>query len=893
MANEVASRYVRERVRASLFGSSPPPVRIGRFLVLKPIGTGGTGIVYAAYDAELDRKVALKLLHRAGDDAAPRLMREAKALARLAHPNAVQVYEVGLHDGHVFMAMELIEGRTLRAWLEETKPSRREVIEALVAAGHGLAAAHRAGLVHRDFKPDNVLMGFDGRIKVVDFGMARSAREPRPAGARPHTDDLAEITETGTRCGTPAYMSPEQLEGHVDARSDQFAFAVTSFEALFGARPFAGQTLSEVRANVAARAIRWPPSSRGVVRRALGRALALDPEQRFEDLDALLASLQAKPRPIGRWSAAVVVVAMAGAWLAVSLGEPRCAGARAAVQGVWSARARAEVEQAYSSSADARALRQVFRRLDGYAEAWAASRTSACEATRVSGRQSPAMMDLRMLCLDRRLSELDGFVQLLRRPRPGMAKKAVTAVRQLPPVERCDDIERLAAAVAPPSRGAVRSRVQQVRAELGRASSLMRLGRYAEAKARAAQAIVAARATGYPPVYAEAKLEIGRAEAWLQELDSAETHLQEAVELALASGHRVVAATAWHSLIWLYAYARADPDRGLDAARYARAVLEDQPGEDALLATVIAKTGWLHAERGDYARAVEMQRQGLAIRRRVLGDDHPSVAISLFYLGTAQVDLGAYTPAERLLREARAVFLRAGADDHPLLASAEQALALVDYFQRRYQRALQWLEQAEARFARTLPAKHPRLAGVWSLRARARIAIGDHDGAAAELDAAEPVIVEALGRDHFERAALLCVRGDLARARGDAATARRAYREALRLFTEAYGPAHETLAHPHEGLGRVALGHAEAADAERHLVWALELLTARYGAEHSSLLPVLSALARIDAGTSDSVARARRAVAIADAWSLSGEDVTVARAISRGETGRTARAKPR
>ncbi|MBL8743732.1 MAG: serine/threonine protein kinase, partial [Myxococcales bacterium] len=246
-----------QKTLAAPHTTAPSPAvgqTIGRYRVIGRLGEGGMGAVLAAHDPELDRTVALKILHEsAGDERGElrdRLAREARAMAKLAHPNVVAVYDVGADpaSGQLFVTMELVDGTTLRDWLR-TPRSSRAILDVFMAAGTGLAAAHAAGLVHRDFKPENVLVGRDGRVRVGDFGLARP-----PRGAAASDAPLSPtLTRTGAIIGTPAYMAPEQFLGEAaDARSDQFAFAVALFEALRGERPFAGASLRELSENVVA-----------------------------------------------------------------------------------------------------------------------------------------------------------------------------------------------------------------------------------------------------------------------------------------------------------------------------------------------------------------------------------------------------------------------------------------------------------------------------------------------------------------------------------------------------------------------------------------------------------------------------------------------------------------
>jgi serine/threonine protein kinase len=277
-----------------------PGTRIGKYELLRPLGAGGMGIVWAARDADLDREVAIKLLRSAsaGPELRTRLLREARAMARLKHPNVLTVYEVGTQGTRDFIAMELVDGTNLDTWLQ-TKPPAREVWDALLAAGRGLAAAHAAGVVHRDFKPHNVLRSRDGRVLVTDFGLARGlAEEPGMAstlgpGASAGDSVLdVKLTTTGQLLGTPAYMAPEQFAGEPpDPRTDQFAFCITVWEALSGEHPFRGTSVDELRRLTAEGRIVDAALPAGV-RPVLARGLAARREARWPDMRTLLAALE-------------------------------------------------------------------------------------------------------------------------------------------------------------------------------------------------------------------------------------------------------------------------------------------------------------------------------------------------------------------------------------------------------------------------------------------------------------------------------------------------------------------------------------------------------------------------------------------------------------------------
>jgi serine/threonine protein kinase len=284
---------------------------LGRYRIIDTVGSGGMGIVHRAHDTTLGRDVALKVLR--GDETperVQRLLREAQAMAQLRHDHLVVIHDIVEGDNNVFIAMELIDGTSLREWMD--KPRQwREVLAAVIAAGRGLAAAHAAGVVHRDFKPENVLVDSAGRVKVADFGLARA----EPGGPPTRISDL-ELTRTGALVGTPAYMAPEQHAGEAaGARSDQFALAVTAWEALWGERPFRGPTYSELAAAVRSGQIARPPRSRAPRRleMVLRRALAVDPAARYPSIDALLTELERAARPSrARWLAIASALVIAG-----------------------------------------------------------------------------------------------------------------------------------------------------------------------------------------------------------------------------------------------------------------------------------------------------------------------------------------------------------------------------------------------------------------------------------------------------------------------------------------------------------------------------------------------------------------------------------------------------
>jgi len=278
--------------------------RVGRYLILSTLGTGGMGVVFSAYDPQLDRKVALKLLRSglqlATKDAQKRLRREAQAIAQLSHPNVVGVYDVGTTDeGDLYIAMEFVEGETVTQWLRSYPRSWREIVDVFLQAAKGLVAAHGVGLLHRDFKPDNVLVGGDGRVRVTDFGLARSLiafdEESARGGNTPSlpTALSSSLTATGTVLGTPRYMPPEQLTGpDIDARADQFSFCVALYEALYGTHPLLGGT-AVAMLDKGEPALPPPDGTKvpAYIGKAIARGLERDRTKRFPLMSQLMDAL--------------------------------------------------------------------------------------------------------------------------------------------------------------------------------------------------------------------------------------------------------------------------------------------------------------------------------------------------------------------------------------------------------------------------------------------------------------------------------------------------------------------------------------------------------------------------------------------------------------------------
>jgi eukaryotic-like serine/threonine-protein kinase len=503
---------------------------IGRFVVLDVLGTGGVGVVYAAYDPNLDRKVAIKLLRGAAtgsEDARVRLLREAQAMARIDHPNVLRVHEAGTRGEQVYIAMEFAAGGTLRRWLDGRR-AQREIITAFAHAGRGLAAAHHVGLVHRDFKPDNVLMFDGGQARVTDFGLVGLAGEQQVTpvvtveGPVNETTPLSrDLTRTGAVMGTPAYMSPEQFRGGVvGPAADQFSFCVALYEALYGERPFAGDTFTELCANVLAGELKPAPRNADVsprLRRILVRGLATDPAKRFPSMQALLVELARDPRKRLRVIAVglgVVAIAGGAAWLALRPATDVCGGASDRLAIAWNPPQREALAVAFAASGRPDAI-DVFARvapmIDDWSNRWERGYVGACEDARVRQIQSEHMLDLRMDCLTSRLGEMAATVDTLVQGGGDAVDHATDVVMALSPIEECADTVGLVSTVERPATPQAQWTVAELRTQIDRAWAQEKIGRFPEALKIAKSALEAATAAGYRPTIAQATYQVGAA----------------------------------------------------------------------------------------------------------------------------------------------------------------------------------------------------------------------------------------------------------------------------------------------------------------------------------------------------------------------------------------------
>ncbi|MEZ4454597.1 MAG: serine/threonine-protein kinase [Nannocystaceae bacterium] len=801
---------------------------IGRYVVLSRLGAGGMGVVYAGYDPELDRKIALKLLRPANlgpDDAhRTRLLREAQALAKLSHPNVVGVFDVGTLGDRIWLAMEYVDGMTLGTWRKEQPRSWSEIVDVMIAAGRGIAAAHAAGLVHRDIKPDNLMIGPGSRVRVMDFGLAFAAGaaidddEPVPLSSSEFAVLAVRVTLAGSILGTPAYMAPECLRGvNADARSDLYSFTATLWEAIYDQAPFVGESFSELRTHVVQGAIRPPPADARVpawLRRALDRGLTRDPAARFPSMDALLDHLEAGRARVrgGRRLGAVAGLAIAASLIAGARGLDRqarvagCEAAGASISAVWdpAARDRLRADLVATGAADAAATyTRMVPWIDRWTAEWSSTRAAVCRRAEVDGDWPAELHERARACLDARQAALVGLQGALADAPPQAIWSAVTGAAALPSPAPCGDralLERLP--TPPPEKLA---QVGALAREHAAVVGLEDAGRYAEALARAEPLAREAAAVGYRPLSVRVDAQIAGLRALLGDLQRGEEALTQVFVDAGALGLDDVAVDAANRQIFNVGYL---------SARQAEGLL--------------------------WARAAEM------LLRRLGEEDQPrgaSVKSSLANLHYARGDLEA---SQRLFEEALAINQRSLGENHPILADNLTNLADVHYARGDFDRARALYEQSLALSAATLGAIHPNRAVALNNLGNLHLARGENEVARLRLQEALDVFTATLGHDHPNLASTIENLADLDRIAGDEARAEAGYRRALALVEGALGPEHPALAGPLAGLAELARRRGDRGEAERLLRSALRLREAALGPEHADVAALRTQLARLD-----------------------------------------------
>lgn len=842
-------------------GLLPPELlrgsKVGRYVMLDLLGTGAMGVVFAAYDPELDRRVALKLLReRTGDDERnARMVREARATARLAHPNVVVVHDVGEFEGNVFMAMELVVGGTLGEWLRATDRTRDAILDVFLEAGAGLVAAHAAGLVHRDFKPANVLMGEDARARVTDFGLARAGESP---DTLTHQDfvtlsgsgDVA-VTKTGALVGTPAYMSPEQFEGRVaDALSDQFSYCIALAEALTGERPFEGRSLMELQANVCSGALRATtlealPRS---LREALRRGLSLAPRDRFPDMAALLRVVAETRRgkPRGAMTRASVLgvailgsagVAWAGSQAATDV-EPltMCSGSVETLEDLWTPERAREIEASLAGldrSAAPRVARNVVALLDGYSQSW----TEVHEATCESGE---AMLEARyatLRCLELGRSEAEALLVALSENDAGMIEHAEEAVSDLPQPQSCRDPGWQDIRLDPPE--VLAEQVAKHREALTLAEAYLTTGQYALSVERALAVLDAAEPIGFEPLSLEVRSVLANGQLMLGDSEAAEATLRASWSDAVRLGD-----PGWQVRVGadMLDVVGSGPGGSREDGAFWRdvagAALERIDPEHPAAWHYWNARGGFDAYGGDYAGALESFDTALSLPRlstsQTIGSTIGRVSMRE-RLSSGDAIASVVAEGEALLDLVRE---RLG-PDHPRMIAAAQPLANALITAGRGDEAVAALGDAIEVADAFLEPNDPRMAGFLATRAGALMAVGEAEAAR---DDHQRIVDIREAADPRDEADLGLAYNNLAVAEmglGNNAESVSSQERALPHLVAAFGPEHLNVANCRTSLASNLVKLERYDEAREHLT-AARAISKSFGPGAERLVPYIA-----------------------------------------------------
>jgi tetratricopeptide (TPR) repeat protein/tRNA A-37 threonylcarbamoyl transferase component Bud32 len=750
-ADPLEVELARERTRDRLIGSEHRPVTLGRYRLLQRLGEGGMGTVYVAFDPALERRVAIKVVRSESLDEddirrlETRLVREARALARLAEPNVVQLFEIGRGPSGVFIVMELIDGVTLRRWVADEDPEPGDILRVIVDAARGLAAAHRAGLVHRDIKPDNLLLARDGRLRVADFGLA-DAMMGRPSASRSHAQST---TLSRSPVGTPMYMAPEQLAGAgVDGRADQYSLAVTLRE-LLDAR----------------RSPKW-------INRAIDRALARNPDDRYPDMLAFAAALErrraiASLRRLGPFAFGLAVAAAMAASLAPDAHPCRSSDP-------WDANARSELERAFAATAvpyAGRAAANVTADLDAWQHAYAETRTTICAGQDVEH-------DPRWPCLERARDKAQAFIGVLVDADAELVANASDQSRRLEDPARCLDADT-------PTEPA---NVRMLGAELERVVALTNLGRLADAAAGIEPIVREASATEHDVIIARALLVRGQVRRRLGELADARMDLEHAYWIASENAAPEIAAIAAAELATAIPRDTSEGESALVWTRHAWAEAMAADASPGLRQRVLFARGVVLDGLGRTADAVEAFREALEVAENAHDcvTDCGSLQSALHNLGFTLLMVGRESEAFEMLERSLALQRERAGPDHPGVATSHQALAIAFLRRSRYEEAREHYTAALEIRERVLGPDHIHLAETLNGLASVEMFMGELDSAEARLSRALDIAKRA-DSDPAELGMIVATLATLQQERGDPARALELHREAYGLFERSVG----------------------------------------------------------------------------------------------------------
>ena len=804
LGEDTQASRIREAVATRLFGATPRVPTSSRYTFEKELGSGAMGTVWAARDRLLDRAVAIKVVSCGSRQVGmlERLRREARAMARLSHPNVVGVYDVAGTDDDLHLVMELVDGEDLQRWLSHTAVSWREVVEAFVQAGRGLAAAHAIGIVHRDFKPANVLRRHDGRVMVADFGLA----VPSSTGQQStRSDDEGRVDRSATRrrAGTPLFMAPEQHDGApADARSDQYSFCTALYLAFHGAPPFRGDTLAAL---VAAKRQGPPSRPKAAIPlrlwRIVRRGLHADPRERWPSMDVVVDRLRGVLRSPhrGRWLGLAGIFATTAALLGAA-DDPTCSDAprRVDEQRLEELRSRAE-----ESGLDALASARLVSSLSGVAYDLVEEHQRACAAP-----PTPTLAR-RARCLAERARELDMVIELLETGDSDVIAVARELVAAVSPAEVCRAAELEDAA---DRSGSFAIEHADLRIGLKRVVLLETVGRHQEALAEARTMLNAVEQREATELQPRALYTLAVMHAHLGEYPEAEALWRRAYFSGWALGDLESVARAAILLVDLYGVRFGDHGEAMQWARHAVAAIERGRLESEFRVDLARTIGSAHLAAGRVEEALAQQRIALAQAQVIWPPGSQRLGVHIDDVAAALASLGRHAEALPLMREAFDIALREYGPDHPDRVGRHGNLGIVLHRLGEYDEARHHLDTALSLGRAVFPAGHERLALALTNRSNLHYTVGEYEDALSlRLEALE-IRTAAFGEDARPTVRSRAAVADAARRCGMLELGRT---HALRAVSSLEAEVRDGMGSREYGFALVVLGEVELALGER------------------------------------------------------------------------------
>lgn len=795
--------------------------RIGRYSVGKTIGSGTGGVVFSAYDTRLKRYVALKLLHatRQSEKAEQeRFVQEAQALARLEHPNVVAVYEIGSRPQGIFLAMEYVEGASLDIWLKQEPRSIRQILTVFIQAGEGLLAAHDKDIVHRDFKPANVLVTAKGKAKVIDFGLAQlPANEPADRVA-------AAPARRSKRVGTPAYMAPEQFEGAtISPQTDQFSFCVALWESLIGQRPFAGDSLSETERRVCSGDFHALPPDHRVpawILPILRRGLSVAPSDRWPSMAELLAALRNDPtrrrRLLGLAAlGSGLTAASIGLWQLQVAADERatraaCEDSGAAIDALWNEEVGARVHKALVATGIPYApttFEKVLPWVTGFADAWKRTYTASCVETRLEKTRSHQSFAGVSECLEMQKLEFASFMKGLEDAGPTSVNKAVDAAAGLPRPTTCTDDKYLAIMPRLPTDPDLRARAKDIATRQADASMYSWLAEYDRGIELSRSALSDAESLGNAYQIANGHYQVATFLRMKGDFKGAVAEHTQSFLLAAGQGSDELAARNAIQNGFILASSLDLLDEANLWNSIAAMELKRGDGEDGLLAANLKlNLGALQYQKAEHQEARVAFQEAYDIRVKILGPNHPDVAGALNNMALNLYQLNDLAGAEQALQRAYDINVTAQGNDHPDTTITLSNLASIQGQRGDWAKARHSFTLAHDSFIRVYGAEHPFVATAKNNLATAMAELNDYQAALDLQYEALKIVEKNLGAKHSESALLLNNIGINHMYLAEYDEARKAFARAIEIREVTLPPDHPDLAVTITSLAALELG---------------------------------------------------------------------------------------